>query len=53
MFERRYLFGAAAENAGGLVFSQDNFISFDEYFEEILFVDLQCAPQFYRDHDSA
>ena len=53
VLEGRYPFGAAAENAGGLVFSQDNFIAFDENFDGVLFVDLQCAAQFYGDHDSA
>ena len=44
---------AVAENAGRLIFLQDNTVSVDKNLERILVVDVKCFAQFRRNDDTA
>lgn len=41
----------AAENAGGLVFAQDDVILLRRDFEQIVFLNIHCAPQLDGQND--
>ena len=51
--EEEHIFGVAAEKAGGLIFTENDFVAFREDFEGIAAFNIERIADFYRNDDTA